>query len=163
MEKKEIISNIMATGATRINGLVVKSVKIAPQQNYIRVSLTLDKEVEGYVSNDEGATYEKGKVKTIFLSLYSINSVLKDNDDVAFISAHIMEHPEALMILLAKAEINIIQQQISAGEVYVNPWSADGDEQAFDHDTIINHLIDIKLSDRAMTAVDKIADKMLGL
>ena len=164
MEKKEIIDGIVNNGGIVVKNLGVKNVTITPQESYVRVALTLDRAVKGMVSKDGGVTYEEGETNVIFVSAFSIASVLKENDDASFAVNHILQHPEALSVILSRAKINIIQQSIVAGEEYVNPWSSNTDNKTvFQHDTIINHLTDIELSEFSVRKLDKLADGMLGL
>lgn len=162
MEKKEIINGLLKNGAKSINGLKVKNVTVTILENYTRLGLTLDKPVEGYIAKEDG-TFEKGETNTIFVSAFAVSSVLKDNDDCAFAANHLVEHPEAMNVILSRAQIDIIQEPVTAGQEYRNPWSNNSDNATvFDHDTIINHLTGIKLSDFSIRKLDTLADKMLG-
>lgn len=163
MEKKEIIDSIVKNGGIVVKNLGVKNVTITPQESYVRVALTLDRAVKGMVSKD-GVTYEEGETNVIFISAFSIASILKENDDASFAVNHILQHPEALSVILSRAKINIIQQHVVAGEEYTNPWSSNVDNKTvFQHDTIINHLTDIELSEFSIRKLDRLADGMLGL
>lgn len=161
MEKKDVIRTIIESGATQVNGLKVKSVTVTPCENYVRLALTLDKAVKGYVSEDNGVTYTEGETKVIFVSLFSIISLLKDNDDAAFAANHLLKHPESMNIVLSRATINILQQPVATGEEYRNPWSETAEATVFDHDTIINHIVDLQLSDFAVRKLDSLADNMM--
>lgn len=164
MEKKEIIDSIVKNGGIVVKNLGVKNVTITPQESYLRVALTLDRAVKGMVSKDGGVTYEEGETNVIFVSAFSIASILKENDDASFAVNHILQHPESLSVILSRAKINIIQQHVVAGEEYTNPWSSNADKKAvFQHDTIINHLTDIELSEFSVRKLDRLADGMLGL
>lgn len=163
MEKKEVIAELLKNGATRVNGLKVRNVSVTHCENYVRVSLTLDKPVKGMVTKDNGVTYEEGETNVIFVSLYGITSILKDNDEAAFAANHIIENPDALMVVLSRATINILQEPVKTGEEYKNPWSTNAEATVFDHDTIINHVIDITLSDFGIRKLDRIADSLLGV
>lgn len=162
MEKNEVIVKLLKDGGKKVNNLVVKNITITPQERYIRVALTLDKKIEGYVQNVETGVFEKGETNIIFVSLYSIVSVLKDNDVACIIAPQVLENPKALNIVLSRAKINIIQESISAGVEYVNPWSNNAEPTTFDHDAIINHIIDIEPSEYAISKIDKYAENLLG-
>ena len=162
MEKKEIISQLIKSGAELVKDLKVKNVTVTPLENYVRVALTLDKEVKGMVSED-GVNYTEGETKVIFVSLYSITSLLKDNDDAAFAVNHMVKHPDSMSVVLSRATIDIIQEKVSAGQEYKNPWSESAEATVFDHDTIINHITEIKLSDFAVRKIDRLADSLLGM
>jgi len=162
MEKKEIINGLLSNGSKAVKDLKVKNVTVTILDTYTRLGLTLDKPVEGYVVKEDG-TFEKGETNVIFVSAFAIASVLKDNDDCAFAANHLVEHPEAMNVILSRAQIDIIQEPVSAGQEYRNPWSNNADNATvFDHDTIINHLTGIKLSDFSIRKLDTLADKMLG-
>lgn len=159
MEKKEIINNLIKGGAEPVKGIKVKNVTITPQENYVRVSLTLDKPVKGMVNKDN--KWEEDETNVIFVSTFSIVSVLKDNDDAAFAANHIVKYPDSLMVLLSRATIDVLQEHVVEGQEYKNPWSDSAETTVFDHNTIINHITDIKLSDFGIRKLDTLADSML--
>lgn len=163
MEKKEIIAELLKNGGKSVKDLKVKNVTVTRCENYVRLGITLDKSVMGMVTKDNGVTYEEGETNVIFVSLYSITSLLKDNDDAAFAANHLVEHPEAMSIVLSRASLNIIQEIVEAGTEYKNPWSTNAEATVFDHKTIITHVTDITLSDFAVRKLDRLADSLLGI
>lgn len=163
MEKKEIIAELLKNGGKSVKDLKVKNVTVTHCENYVRLGITLDKPVMGMVTKDNGVTYEEGETNIIFVSLYSITSLLKDNDDAAFAANHLVEHPEAMSIVLSRASLNIIQETVEAGTEYKNPWSTNAEATVFDHKTIITHVTDITLSDFAVRKLDRLADSLLGI
>lgn len=162
-EKKEIIAELLKNGGISTKNLKVRNVTVTPQENYVRLGMTLDKAVKGMVSNDNGVTYEEGETNVIFVSLYSVTSLLKDNDDIAFAINHLIKNPDSMSVILSRATIDIIQEVVEQGEEYKNPWSETADAVVMDHKTIITHITDIKLSDFAIKRVDKLADALLGI
>lgn len=163
MEKKEVISELLKNGGVQVKDLKVKNVTVTRCENYVRLGITLDKPVKGMVTKDNGATYEEGETNVIFVSLYSIASLLKDDDDAAFAANHLVEHPNAMSIVLSRATLNIIQETVEAGTEYRNPWSTNAEATVFDHKTIITHVTDVTLSDFAIRKLDRIADSLLGI
>lgn len=163
MEKKEVITQLLKNGATEVKNLKVKNVTVRPQENWVRLGITLDREVTGMVSEDNGVTYKEGKTNVIFVSLYSIASLLKDNDEAAFAANHIVEHPESINVLMSRATIDIIQEPVAEAQVYKNPWSNSDEATTFTHDTYINHVVDIKLSDFGKSMLVVLAKGMLGI
>lgn len=163
MEKKEIIAELLKNGGKSVKDLKVKNTTVTRCENYVRLGITLDKPVMGMVTKDNGVTYEEGETNVIFVSLYSITSLLKDNDDAAFAANHLVEHPEAMSIVLSRASLNIIQETVEAGTEYKNPWSTNAEATVFDHKTIITHVTDVTLSDFAVRKLDKLADSLLGI
>lgn len=163
MERKEIISNLIKSGAKEVRDLVIKNVTVTPQQEYVRLGITLDTPVDGYQQNKDTREYEAAKVLVIFVSAFSIASLLKDDDNAAFAANHLLTHPEGLGIILSRAKINILQEYVVSGTEYRNPFaSEDSKTTVFDHDTIINHVTSIKLSEFGLNRLDKLADKMMG-
>lgn len=163
MERKEIIAELLKNGGKNVKDLKVKNVTVTRCENYVRLGITLDKPVMGMVTKDNGVTYEEGETNVIFVSLYSITSLLKDDDDAAFAANHLVEHPEAMSIVLSRASLNIIQETVEAGIEYKNPWSTNAEAIVFDHKTIITHVTDVTLSDFAVRKLDRLADSLLGI
>lgn len=163
MEKKEVITELLKNGGVQVKDLKVKNVTVTRCENYVRLGITLDKPVKGMVTKDNGVTYEEGETNIIFVSLYSITSLLKDDDDAAFAANHLVEHPDAMSIVLSRATLNIIQETVEAGAEYRNPWSNNAEATVFDHKTIITHVTDVTLSDFAIRKLDRLADSLLGI
>lgn len=161
MEQKEIIAQLMKEGAKKVNDVTIKNVTLTVMDEYTRLGLTLNKEVDGYKAEEDG-TYTLAKVKVIFVSTFSIASLLKDNDDAAFAANHLVKHPDAMAMILSRANVTIVQQFVKEGEEYTNPFSENAEPVTFDHDVIINYVTDIKLSDFGLKRLDRLADKMLG-
>lgn len=160
METKKVIDALLKAGAKRINGLKVRNVTISREESYTRIGLSTDTEIDGFLS-DENGVYTPGKTTLVFVSSYSIASQFKDNDDTAFAANHIVEHPKALQVLLSRATFDVIQEKVKAGDSWKNPWSDSGDERTYDHDTIVNHVINIRLSPIGNKMLEALAMKLL--
>ena len=161
---KNICNEIVANGGTRIKGIKVRSCKITEQENYTMVSLTLERKVKGYRANEDTGIFEEGETNVIFSGSYSLASVLKNDEDLAFCANSLVENPKGFEVVLSGATIDIIQQPVAADELYKNPFSTSNAEGvALGHDTIINHIINIVPSRRAMAVLDKVALSMFGL
>lgn len=161
MERKEIIEQLVKKGSNMIRNVKVKNVTVTNLENYTRLGLTLDRPVKGMVE-DENHKWVEGETNVIFVSLFSITSILKDNDDAAFAANHLVKNPDGMSIVLSRATIDIIQESVKEKEEYVNPWSENGTATIFQHDTIINHVVGLTLSDFAIRKLDKLADAILG-
>lgn len=161
MEKNEVIKSLISKGAELVKNMKVKNVTVTLQENYVRLGITLDKPVKGMVQGEDG-TWTESETKVIFVSAYSIGSILKDNDAAAFAVNYLNENPTAFGVLLSRATINVIVEPVVAGEEYRNPWSESAEARVFDHDTFIYHVTDVTISDFGLRALDKIADKLLG-
>lgn len=162
MNTKEIFASLIKEGATEVKNLTVKNVNVTPKDSWVMVSLTLDQEIDGYVSND-GVTYEPGKTNVVFVSIIPIIAQLKENPNAAFAANHLMQYPNALSLVLSHAKVDLVQEKVASGEVYKNPFSSKESEKTFDHDAIINHVRNITLSEFGLKALDKIANAMLGI
>lgn len=129
---------------------------------YVRLGITINQPVKGYIVQED-KTYVEGETNVIFVSAFSIASLLKDNDDAAFAANHLVKHSEAMGMILSRATITIVQESVEEGEEYKNPFANENaDSTVFDHNTIINHITDIKLSDFGKKRLDRLADLMLG-
>lgn len=164
MEKKVIVETLIKNGAKQLKNLVVKNVTVTPQENYVRVALSVDKPIRGFVSQEDGS-YAEGETKVIFVSLFSIAALLRDDEEASFAVNHLLTNPEAAQVLLAGAKIAVLQEDVKEGTEYKNPWSEakDATVTTMSHDTIINHVIDIELTKRAYTLLDRLAMSMLGV
>lgn len=161
MELKDFITATVKNGGSVVK-VVVKNINVTSFENYIRLGLTLDRPIKGYISNEDGS-YKLDTTKVIFISLFSFTALFKQKDDIAFVANHLLANPQAAQVLLSNAKIEVLQQPVKAGESYTNPFSETANEVVFDHDTIINHLIDFSLTDRAMALVDKLALSLMGI
>lgn len=161
MEIKDFVAGVIKNGGNTAKA-VVKNVNITTFENYVRLGLTLDRPIKGYVAQEDG-TYKLDETKVVFISLYSVTAIMKQKDDISFVANHLLANPQAAQVLLSNAKIDLVQQPVKAGESYINSFSETANEVVFDHDTIINHLIDFSLTDRAMALVDKLALSLMGI
>ena len=163
MGKKNVIESLIKAGAKSVKNLKVKNVNVVPQEKYVRVSLSVDKAIRGFVAQEDG-TYKEGESKVIFVSLFSIIAQLRDDENASFAVNHILSHPESVVILLNGSTLDILQEDVASGQEYHNPWSDNKDNViTFEHDTIINHIVNVKMNERAYKMLDKLADAMLGI
>lgn len=160
---KQVVAELIAAGNKKIAGIRVRSAKVTEKDNYVMVSLSLDKAIPGYVANEEGV-FEKSETVTVFASSYSIASVLKESDETAWAANQLVANPKGLEVILAGSRIDIIQEEVSGDELYKNPFSNSSAEGvALGHDTIINHVIKIELCAQAKKMLNMMAMSMMGL
>lgn len=160
---KQIVSELLAAGCKRYSSLKVRNITVTELDNRTRISLTLDdgNTVPGYVS-DENGVYYLGETNIIFSSNISLSATLKNNVETAWIANNLSKNPQGFNIVMTGATIDIIQQHVVAGELYVNPFSTTTkDVEPFDHDTIINHIVNIKIGDYAKKMLDMVALNMM--
>lgn len=160
---KQVVAELIAAGNKKIAGIRVRSAKVTEKDNYVMVSLSLDKAIPGYVANEEGV-FEKSETVTVFASSYSIASVLKESDETAWAANQLVANPKGLEVILAGSRIDIIQEDVAGDELYKNPFSNSSAEGvALGHDTIINHIIKIELCAQAKKMLNMMAMSMMGL
>lgn len=160
---KQVVAELLAKGCNKIAGIRVRSSIVTPKDNYVMVSLSLERGIPGYVSDDEGV-FTKGETATVFASSYSIASVLKDNDETAWAANQLVQNPKGLEVILAGAKVDLVQEEVSADEIYKNPFSSsDVDGQSLGHDTIINHIVKIEICQKAKQMLNMLAMNMMGI
>lgn len=162
METKNVMEQLLKKGSKLVKN-VIKNVTVTPLENYVRLGLTLDKPVVCFKASEDG-TYKEDEVKVIFVSLFSITAQLKENGDTSCIVNHLLKNPMGCEVLLSNATIDVIQEKVE-GEEYVNPWSENENavKTVMTHDTYINHVVNLRLSPKAVAIVDKIALSLVGL
>ena len=156
----DAVAALRKSGAKSEN-VTIMNVTVKDCDKWTRIALTLDKEVMGYVA-DENGEYRKGTTRVVFLSLYSIVDTLKNTDDTRAIASYVVDHPTALQILLSGAKGELLQEEIAANATYVNHFTGEEVENESDHNSIFNHLVSIELSNKGLRAVEKIEDNLLG-
>lgn len=160
---KQVVAELLAKGCNKIAGIRVRSSIVTPKDNYVMVSLSLERGIPGYVSDGEGV-FTKGETTTVFASSYSIASVLKDSDETAWAANQLIQNPKGLEVILAGAKIDLVQEEVAADEIYKNPFSSsDVDGQSLGHDTIINHIVKIEICQKAKQMLNMMAMNMMGI
>lgn len=158
------IKKMIAAGCKRINSVRVKNVNFTEKDNYTMISFTLSSPIRGFVSNDNGITYQEGMTNTLFTSLYAITGALKEDDELGWMANALLDNPQALNLIFNGSTVDIIQQEVSAGVEFTNPFStrSDAPVQVYDHDVIINHIIRFKLGKTGEKMAARLADKLMG-
>lgn len=158
------IKKLIAAGCKRINSVRIKNVNFTEKDNYTMVSFTLSTPIRGFVSNDNGITYQEGMTNTLFTSLYAIVGAIKEDDELGWMANALLDNPQALNLIFNGGSIDILQQEIVAGEQFTNPFSTRNNAavQVYDHDIIINHIIGFKLGKTGEKMAARFADKLMG-
>lgn len=161
---ENIIKKIVADGGKVLKGIGIKNVNFTEKDNYTMISFTLTKAIDGFVSEDDGVTYSKGKTQTLFTSLYAITGALKEDPELGWMANTLLDKPQALNMILNGAEIEVLQQEVEAGEEYSNPFTTrtDGEAQVYDHDWMANNVIRFKLGKTGQKWADRLGDRLLG-
>ena len=158
------IKKLIAAGCKRINSIRIKNVNFTEKDNYTMISFTLSTPIRGFVSNDNGIIYQEGMTNTLFTSLYAIVGAIKEDDELGWMANALLDNPQALNLIFNGGSIDILQQEIVAGEQFTNPFSTRNDTtvQVYDHDVIINHIIGFKLGKTGEKMAARFADKLMG-
>lgn len=160
---KQVIAELLAKGCKKIANVRVRSAIVTPKDNYVMVSLSLERGIAGYVADSEGV-FHLGETATVFASAYSIGSTLKDNDETAWAANQLIQNPKGLEVILAGSKIDIIQEEVSGDEIYKNPFSNSVNEgSALGHDTIINHVAKIEICAAGKKMLNMLAMNMMGI
>ena len=165
-----VIKNLLANGCKRIKSLKIKNVTYEEKttssgKDMTQVAITLTTPIKGFVTNDYGQTWKEGMTNTIFTSLYAIGGAFKEDEELGWMANTINKNPKILNLILNGANIDVIQQDIAAGEIFVNPFSTrtDATELTYDHDVIINHVVKFNLGKQGLKMADKLADKLMDI
>lgn len=161
-EKKDVIERLLKNGAKQVKDVTVKNVHIAVEPTYVRVSMTLDKSVDGYMFNEESGEYEAGKTNVVFVSLFSLVTAIKDNQSIAFLANRLLKNPEGAEVLLSYCKIDMVQEYVHEDDEYYSPWTGEF-KQVIQHDSVFNHVVSIELSKDMLDMIPMIKLKMLGL
>lgn len=159
---KNTIKTLIGNGCKRLNGIRIKNVNYTEKDNYTMISFTLANQIKGFVSNDNGSTYELGMTSILFTSLYAVTGTLKEDENLGWMSNTLLDKPTSLNLIFNGATIDIIQQEVVAGEEYSNPFSTKAEPIVYDHDIIINHIVGFKLGATGTKMADMLASKLMG-
>ena len=157
----DAVATLRKSGA-KSETVTIVNVTVTSLDKWTRIALTLDREVNGAVSDNEG-NFSIGKTRVVFISLYSILGLLKNTEETLAIASHIYNHPTALQVILSNAKIELIQQEVKAHSTYVNAFTGEESEHDYEHDSIFNHIVSIDFSEKSCRAIERIEDKLLGL
>ena len=147
--KKVKANNVVTT--------TVRNINVTDMTTWQRVSITLNTPVKGYIADDDG-NYSEGEVNVIFVSSFSVVAAFRNNPKTAFAGNYIAEHPNCLQVLLSGAKIEIVQEAVSEGKEYSNPWSNNPTPAPVEHDSYYNHITDIiELSDVSVELLKELA------
>ena len=157
----DAVASLRKAGA-KSETVTIVNVTVTDLKTWTRISLTLNREVDGPVC-DENGNWTIGKTRVVSLSLYSILGLLKNTNDTMAITGHIVDNPTSLQIILSGAKTEILQQEVKANATYINAFTGEETEHDSDHDSIFNHLVSIEFTDKGRRAIEKIEDHLLGL
>lgn len=178
MDTKKVLSQLMAVETNEVvKDVTIKNINTTEMTNYCRVAITLDKPVKGYVANpylgkeagkdgvpadaDVTSEYVIGLVNVIFVSNFSLIATLREIPDVAFAGNALLESPKRIGVILSGAKINIVQESVTEGQEYRNPFSDNASPTVVKHDSYYNHVFDIRLGEFGKQMVFELAKHIM--
>lgn len=163
MDTQKVLSQLMAVKDNEnVKDVVVRNINTKDMSTWTRVSVTLNKPVKSYVADEETGEYVIGTSNVIYVSTFSLIAAMRENPDLAFAGNHLIEHPTAIGVVFSGATIDVILEKVTEGQEYKNPFSDNAVDSIIEHDNYFAHIHNIRLSERGLKMIDRIADKMLG-
>lgn len=163
MDTQKVLSQLMAVKENEsVKNVVVRNINTKDMSTWTRVSVTLNKPVKSYVADEETGEYVIGTSNIIYVSTFSLIAAMRENPDLAFAGNHLIEHPTAIGVVFSGATIDVILEKVTEGQEYKNPFSDNAVDSIIEHDNYFAHIHNIRLSERGLKMIDRIADKMLG-
>ena len=126
------------------------------------VSLTLGTPINGYASTTNGIRESVGETNTLYMPLSYIRQAFINDKNWDWLGNTIFLYPFILSRILKGATTDILQQYISKGEEYNNPFKDNNNPQIYEQDIIVSHCVKIKLTKDGEDAANKVADLMMG-
>lgn len=165
-DSKAIIAAMVKDGCKLMKNVVVKNATASKQtslngNDYIRVVLTLNKEVDAYVLNKKTLEYEKGLTRIISVTAPSIGHHLSENEQTAFVRNTVMGDLKLLEMVLSYSKVDLLLEPVKDKQQYTNPFSENPEPHELSHDNIFVHLVGLEMGTLASKRVDKLIDKIL--
>lgn len=156
---EEICKELESKGYSRINNIIVLSARVIDENKNALIELTLADNVKGINSKQE-----KINTNVIYSSVYHLAKVIRENEQIAFAYNSLVERPKGFEVIMKGTQIDLIQQFVTAGELYKYPFTEKEIEGVvFEKDMIINHVVKLSPSNLTLELLDQLALKMLGL
>lgn len=93
-----------------------------------------------------------GRTHNAVVSAYAVSSVMKDSPKTAVFAQRVAEGSDIANILFAGGTMDLLMEYVTAGETYVNPFSATATETVFDRDHVLIHVLALNLGETGRDA-----------
>lgn len=166
-DSKSIIAAMLKDGCKKVENVVVKNATARVVESkttgneYIRVVLTLNKEIPQYVLNRTNLEYEEGASRIIVVTGPSIAHHLSENEETAFVRNIVMGDLKLLEMVLSYSKVDLLLEPVKDKQMYINPFSESDESHELSHDNIFVHLVGLEMGTLASKRVDKLIDKIL--
>lgn len=141
---REIIKSLIKDGWKQKKNIKVTNITDTTKDNYTMLTFVVEPPVDAFVLNEDG-DYVEGKSKNIYSSNYAISGVLKQTEDLGWLSNLIVAKPKLANFYFNGGHIDVIYKKIKEGEEFVNPFSNNAEPQEFEHDTYVYYITNIGL------------------
>lgn len=127
-----IVKNVTATEEVAVNG-----------KTYLRLCLTLDKEIPAYVQ--KGDDYIEGESRFAYILSGSVGHFLSEDEETAFIKDSVCASKVRIKAILTYAKVQLLCEKVKGKTQYCNPFSENEEKTELDNDNIFHHLIGLEL------------------
>lgn len=141
---REIIKSLVKDGWKQKKNIKVTNITDTTKDNYTMLTFVVEPPVDAFVLNEDG-DYVEGKSKNIYSSNYAISGVLKQTEDLGWLSNLIVAKPKLANFYFNGGHIDVIFKKIKEGEEFANPFSNNAEPQEFEHDTYVYYITNISL------------------
>lgn len=141
---REIIKSLVKDGWKQKKNIKVTNITDTAKDNYTMLTFVVEPPVDAFVLNDDG-DYVEGKSKNIYSSNYALSGVLKQTEDLGWLSNLIVAKPKLANFYFNGGHIDVIYKKIEEGEEFVNPFSTNAEPQELEHDTYVYYITNISL------------------
>ena len=159
---EELKTQLVNNGGEIINKVIVEKITLTKLDKYNRVILKLNKPIKQLVVNSNG-DLEEGMRDLTFMNDFSIKKCLSYHPDASFLTNIIMNSPKLLHYFLEGAEVEILLEHVPEGYEYENPFASKAESVVIEHDDIITHIVDIRLTYSAYKILRKFEDIITSL
>lgn len=141
---REIIKALIKDGWKQKKNIKVTNITDTTKDNYTMLTFVVEPPVDAFVLNDSG-DYVEGKSKNIYSSNYALSGVLKQTEDLGWLSNLIVAKPKLANFYFNGGHIDVIYKKIAEGEEFVNPFSTNAEPQELEHDTYVYYITNVTL------------------
>ena len=163
------IDKLIIDGYKKLSHLKIKNVVVDKKDDCIILAFTFSTSVRGFVTEDNGKTWKKSLVNTIYIPLFAVCNTLYEDDELSLLWNILNKivknnsNTDLLNKLFVGADIDLLQLEVPAGEKFINPFNNIGPFSSntehtniYNHDIIFSHIIKFRLSKSGWTTFDNI-------
>lgn len=142
---REIIKSLIKDGWKQKKNIKVTNITDTTKENYTMLTFVVEPPVPAFVLHPDTDEYVEGVSKNIYSSNFAISGVLKQTEDLGWLSNLIVAKPKLANFYFNGGHIDVIYKKIAEGEEFVNPFSTNAEPQEFEHDTYVYYITNVTL------------------